>query len=173
MENSEFDFSELLHSLTEWEKRRLDIREILSKAYSENVVIDAYEYCMKKCGWEPSVLEDGNVKDFLLCMLFQAEVDNGGISQFFFNSAGNQSRETVAALKRVDEESARILTAALQCFPDGVAPRDRQTRNDLMDQFDEETVDRLEDLENVMSEHNSYKMYYDFLQQHKEDFLNF
>ncbi len=167
------DFSQFLESFMKRENSNLDIQEILSREYSEDAVIDAYEYCMKKCDWDPSVLADGNIKDFLLGMLFQAEVDNGGISQFFFNSAGDQSRETVAALTKIDAESARILSEALSCFPNGIAPRDRQARNNLMDQFDEETANRLEKLEEIISGHNSSKSYYDFLQEHKEDFLNF
>ena len=171
--HDDLDFSKFLESFMKRENSKLDIQEILSREYSEDAVIDAYEYCMKKCDWDPSVLADGNIKDFLLGMLFQAEVDNGGISQFFFNSSGDLSQETVAALTKVDAKSARILAEALACFPNGVAPRDRQIRNDLMDRFDEETVNRLELLEEVISGHDSSKSYYDFLQEHKEDFLSF
>ena len=171
--HDDLDFSKFLESFMKRENSKLDIQEILSRKYSEDAVIDTYEYCMKKCDWDPSVLADGNIKDFLLGMLFQAEVDNGGISQFFFNSSGDLSQETVAALTKVDAKSARILAEALACFPNGVAPRDRQIRNDLMDRFDEETVKRLELLEEVISGHDSSKSYYDFLQEHKEDFLNF
>ncbi len=167
------DFSQFLESFMKRENSNLDIQEILSREYSEDAVIDAYEYCMKKCDWDPSVLADGNIKDFLLGMLFQAEVDNGGISQFFFNSAGDQSRETVAALTKIDAESARILSEALKCFPDSVAPTDHNVRNGLMDQFDDETVERLEGLEQTIDAHNSYRKFFDFLQAHREDFLRF
>lgn len=171
MKCGELDFSNFLESFMEMETRELNIREILSKAYSEDVVHDVYDYCMRKCDWNPFVLEDGNVKDFLLCMLFQNEVDNGGICQFFFNSSGDLSSETKAALKRIDPEAAGVLHKAINCFPDGVVPEDREIRNNLMDQFDEETAERLESLDGELFAHNRTKLCYDFLQAHKEDFL--
>lgn len=54
----------------------------------------------------------------------EREVNNGGFAQFFLNSAGDQSRETVAALRRVGaEHTARLVERAMAPFgPEGPSP---------------------------------------------------
>ena len=77
--------------MTEHINRQLDIQEIFSRDYSANVVVDAYEYHMRKCNWDPSFMKESSVKDFLLCVLFDGEVCNDGISQFLSNGSGDMS----------------------------------------------------------------------------------
>ena len=93
------DFSQFLESFMKRENSNLDIQEILSREYSEDAAIDAYEYCMRKCNWEPSALKPGAMKDFLLCMDFSGWVGNGGISQFIENTSDDMIMETIEALK--------------------------------------------------------------------------
>lgn len=154
--------------------RKLDIQEILSREYSDNVVIDAYEYCMRKCKWEPSTLNDGNVRDFLLCVLFEGEIDNGGIYQFLSDSSGNMTKETVLALENIGEvEIARLLRDALQCFPNGTVPKDCDARNALMEQFDERAEEQFNKFDQIIWEHSVFQNCHKFLKAHENDFLYF
>lgn len=173
LKNNAFNRRQFKKSLKEHQKRELDIHEILSREYSDNVVVDAYEYCMRKYNWDPSVLENGSIKDFSLCILFQGEVDNGGVSQFLSSSSGDMYEETVTALKKIDKEFASLLIETLNCFSDGVVPRNCERRNDLIERFDEITNEHLLDLDKIAYDHNNYQKYYDFLQANKNDFLNF
>jgi hypothetical protein len=54
----------------------------------------------------------------------EREVNNGGFAQFFFNSAGDQARETVAALRRIGaDHTARLVERAMAPFgPAGPSP---------------------------------------------------
>ena len=154
--------------------RKLDIGEILSREYSDSVVIDAYEYCMRKCGWSPYTLEAGNIRDFLLCVLFEGEIDNGGVAQFISNSSGDMVEETVFALEKIGEpKTARMLREILRCFPNGVVPKDCDARNALMEQFDEGVEAQFDKFDRSLWEHSLLQSCYTFLQSHKNDFLCF
>jgi hypothetical protein len=66
----------------------------------------------------------------------EREVNNGGFSQFFFNAAGDQARETVAALRRVGaSHTADLVERAMAPFgPAGPSP-DRDERSEQLDRI--------------------------------------
>ena len=169
-----FDYKQFKKSMQEHTNRKLDIGEILSREYSDSVVVDAYEYCMRKCEWDPSTLEASNIRDFLLCVLFEGEIANGGISQFLSNSSGDMAEETVMALERINEpKTANLLRETLQCFPNGAVPKDCDARNGLMEQFDEKVEEQFDQFDRILWEHSLSQSCYTFLQSHKNDFLCF
>jgi hypothetical protein len=78
---------------------------------------------------------------------FQGEVINGGISQFFSNSAGNWAHESLAALRQIGAAlCVELLEKALTLFPGSVAPTDRQKRCELLFAFEEREPQFLEGL---------------------------
>ena len=157
--------------MKDWQNRNLDIEEILSRDFSENVIIDAYEYFMRKCNWNPELINCTCVKDFLLCVLFVGEVGNGGISQFLSNNSDDLTIETIEALKRIDKEYAEVLISAMQIFPKGAVPRDCETRNKIMDAFDDDTGKKLHELDNCLIGRDLSQKLYDFIHTHEMDFL--
>jgi hypothetical protein len=57
------------------------------------------------------------------------EVDNGGLHQFFNNSAGDKTTDTIAALEAIGAfQTANILQRAAAMFPGGMPPGDRDER---------------------------------------------
>jgi Domain of unknown function (DUF4375) len=61
------------------------------------------------------------------------EVNNGGFDQFFFNSAGDRTMETIYALETIGAvKMASILKRAAGKFPGGSPPRDRYARQDVL-----------------------------------------
>ncbi len=63
----------------------------------------------------------------------EAEVNNGGFDQFFFNSSGDNSAETIEALKLIGAcAMADILTRAASKFPDQCPPPNRFDRQRLL-----------------------------------------
>ena len=173
LKNNGFNRKQFEEKLKEWQNRSLDIEEILSRENSDNVIVDTYEYCMRKCDWEPSNVSDGPVKEFLLCVLFQTEVENGGIVQFLLNSSGDLTSETIEAIKKVDGKYADVLTAIAQFFPRCIVPKDRKNRMDIMDSFDEETVNQIDELDRCVFDNDYTQKLYDYIHNHKVDFLNF
>jgi hypothetical protein len=87
------------------------------------------------------------VRTYYFVGCFNGELVNGGMSQFFSNSAGNYSRETLAALKEIGAIlSASLLERALKIFPGGEAPADRKHRCELLFAFEEREPAFLEEL---------------------------
>jgi hypothetical protein len=59
----------------------------------------------------------------------EAELNNGGFDQFFFNDAGGRTAETIEALKRIGaSHTASLVQAAADKFPGGTVPTDRKAR---------------------------------------------
>ena len=161
-------------SVSAYRNQKLDIREILSGKDPYDVVSDAYRYCMDKCAWMPSGLADGAVRDVLLCVLFEDEVLNGGVGQFFANGSGDMAQETVLALERIgNARAAGLLKEALRSFPGGQAPKDREARNAQMDDFDEATVQQLEQFTSLIEACGIRQSCYPFLMANKDAFLAF
>jgi hypothetical protein len=70
----------------------------------------------------------------------EAEVNNGGFDQFFFNSAGDNSRSTIEALEMVGaKRTAEIVRRACARFPGGMPPEDRFTRQDALEEVSPES----------------------------------
>ena len=63
----------------------------------------------------------------------EAEINNGGFDQFFFNNAGNQTAESIEALKAIGAiRTASIVAAAAGKFPGSDPPIDRTARQGLL-----------------------------------------
>ena len=63
----------------------------------------------------------------------EAEINNGGFDQFFFNSAGDRTAQIVEALEAIGAaHTAGIVRAAAAKFPGGVVPEDRTARQGLL-----------------------------------------
>src|SRR5208282_5162255 len=64
------------------------------------------------------------------------EVHNGGFDQYFFNSSGDESEAALAGLKEMGAPgAAALLERAMQVFPGGKPPAERQRRVALMEKL--------------------------------------
>lgn len=66
----------------------------------------------------------------------ESEINNGGFDQFFSNSSGDRFAETIAALRTIGAtHTAKIVEAACAKFPGGMPPKDRDARQELLEQI--------------------------------------
>lgn len=65
----------------------------------------------------------------------EQEVNNGGFHQFFWNSAGNHTPETLAALEQIGAQATKtlLMEAIAIAFDNQAMPRDRTERQQLLD----------------------------------------
>ena len=72
-------------------------------------------------------------RTFLFVENLEREINNGGFNQFYFNSSGNFSQETVNALLEIGaEKTAEIVERANSEFKNGIVPKDRiERQNEL------------------------------------------
>ncbi len=116
--------------------RPLDINEILSRQSDTNVVVDAYEFFMRKYHWEIDECSSVCVKVFLLCVLYDGEIANGGISQFLANSSGKYAHQTADALQLIGALDAEtLLRKSFDYFKNGLVPEDETARNKMLNEF--------------------------------------
>jgi hypothetical protein len=101
------------------------------------------------------------------------EIDNGGFSQFYYNTAGTYAKQTVWALEQIGAvEVAAIFQRANGLFPNGDPPNDRaerwsalqeirlrSTADDAFDAFDREFYEAPEDLDELL---------YNFILKHRK-----
>jgi hypothetical protein len=70
---------------------------------------------------------------YMLVRELEDEVNNGGFHQFFYNSAGDETAETVDALEIIGADAmADILRRAMERFRDGVVPKERFARQRVL-----------------------------------------
>ena len=64
---------------------------------------------------------------------FTLEVENGGLSQYLFNSTGSIANDTCRQLRAANlTQLADLLAQALTVFPDGISPKDDEARQAIM-----------------------------------------
>jgi len=114
--------------------RPLDINEILSRKSDANVVVDAYEFFMRKYHWKIDECDSPYARTFLLCVLYDGEIANGCISQFMTNTCGNYAHQTADALHTIGALGAEtLLRKSFVLFEGGIVPEDEIVRNNALD----------------------------------------
>lgn len=69
----------------------------------------------------------------------EGEVNNGGFDQYFFNSAGDEAAQAIAALEAVRAtRTAAIVRGACGRFPGGLPATDRAARQVALEQISPE-----------------------------------
>ena|SRR5258708_9616332 len=130
------------------------------------------------CGWEsrlgshataPPDSESLTLEEIVgLIDALEGEVNNGGFDQYFYNSAGDNTPETIHALETIGALAmADIVKRAANKFPAGLPPKDRFARQDiLLEKFpdavefrdlDEEFYRYPDDLSGLLSKYRSSK----------------
>jgi hypothetical protein len=86
-------------------------------------------------------------RDALCVMNFQAEINNGGIHQYFFNSSGDLAKETPEVFRRIGaEKAASILEEGNALFGPEGPPIDREARMEALLRFSKSAEDRIDAL---------------------------
>ena len=96
----------------------------------------------------------------------EAEVNNGGFDQLFYNSTGDNTAETIQALETIGAFAmADILKRAAAKFPGGTPPKDRFARQEILlqispnaeafEELDGEFYGYPDDLADLLAKHSS------------------
>ncbi len=103
----------------------------------------------------------------------ESEVNNGGISQFLFNSSGNLANEVSAALKSIKAFNTELSYTQLLQLLMTQLPTDRLERNILLDKLITEDIeDRFEMFDQWFNQNNENieELCYSFIMEYKEQF---
>lgn len=109
---------------------------------------------------------------FFVAQELEREVNNGGFSQFFYNSSGDLSMELIEAFTEIGALSAaRICQKALSVFP-GSVPADCEQRRALLEEAGEGADALLNECDDEFLEYpeDLTALYYAFLMKNRKRF---
>lgn len=115
-----------------------DMDALLSSADTNNSIIDLDNYICKLCSWGDNLDRlTQPQKNFFFNQNLEREINNGGFNQFFYNSSGDYSHETLTSLQAIGaNKTADILRQAIDQFPNSTVPKDRQERQSDLEQIE-------------------------------------
>jgi hypothetical protein len=112
---------------------------VMAEQYPDN--FDAVSNKYETSGYEKL----DNIEKLIYCIWWlEGEVNNGGFHQFFWNSAGDYTEDTLKYLLAIDAiHTADLLRKASQIAFGGEAPVDRNKRYDILEIDGEEKMEKL------------------------------
>jgi hypothetical protein len=115
-------------------EKKLDLEKLLASTDINCSIIELDDYVCQLCAHGDNLgkLTDAQ-KQFFYNESLERQVNNGGFSQYFFNSSGNFAHQTVQSLRKINAcATADILQMAIHQFPNRRAPENREERQAMM-----------------------------------------
>ena len=112
----------------------------------DDVVFPTYDAILEKSHYGDCAEKlNPHERVILVVRLVEDEVNNGGFSQFMYNSSGSFAGDVVASMTAIGAvKTAEICQRALSAFGAEI-PVDREARQELLDQKEEEGIDEILD----------------------------
>jgi len=150
-----------------------EIDKVLNLSNNADKIIAIGELIDNKIGNSNSLenLSDSE-KTFLYVDILEREVNNGGFSQFFYNSSGQYAHEIHDAYQKIGaNKAADIINRAIKLFPTLPVPKNWETRQDIVLEIDSDAKLWNElDNEFYKYEDNISDLMIKFVEQNKADF---
>ena len=155
-------------------KKNANMEDIWALTDTNDFIVAMTEYLDNKTkyGEDMSVLSKEE-RIFYITQTLEMEVNNGGFSQFFYNSSGDFSNELVGAFTAIGANAtAAICKKAILAFGRDI-PVDRNEREEMLDELENDEIDEI--LEECNSAFYDYEddlnqLNYDFVMKNKESF---
>jgi Domain of unknown function (DUF4375) len=105
-------------------------------------------------------------------LMLQGEVFNGGFYQYFANSSGGNGEKVKLYLREIGAiKTLGLLERASRVFPDGIVPKSRRARNNIMEQNDPDMdLSEKEDTEFYTSDENLTGLLLTYVRSHQRAF---
>ncbi len=164
-----------LYDLQPEEKKSQRINEIWEISEPSDFIIELSLYLAEKCDYGNQI-EKLNKAQKVLYVTYEleAEVNNGGFSQYFYNSSGNLSNELVPSFKAIGaERTAEICQKAVSVFGDSV-PVDRNEREECYDKMGDDVSELLSECDHEFYEYEDdiMELQYKFVMENQDSFMN-
>ena len=112
-------------------------------------------------------------RTFLFVENLEREINNGGFNQFYFNSSGDFSQETLNALLEIGaEKTAKVVENANSEFDNGNVPKDRTERQNKLELIEEKAEENWEKCDTEFYEYQDdlTELLIAFILKNKADF---
>nr|WP_321245063.1 DUF4375 domain-containing protein [uncultured Psychroserpens sp.] len=110
---------------------------------------------------------------FVYIDIFESELTNGGIYDFFYNTSGAYAHEILEAYQAIGaHESADLVNLAIKIFPELPVPKDIFTRRSFMENLDDSIASNWNTIENsfLNSKEDIVSLLIDYIKIHKSIF---
>ncbi len=116
-----------------------DLEKILTYKNRDLIVMEIDTYLNKKSEHGEKIEKlNASQKTFFLVENLEREINNGGFGQFYFNSSGDFSQETVNVLLEIGaKKTAEIIKRANAEFKNGIIPQNRYERQNELELIEE------------------------------------
>ena len=134
--------------------------------------IDTYLNEKSKYGEKIEKLNSSQ-RTFLFVENLEREINNGGFNQFYFNSSGDFSQETLNALLEIGaEKTVKIVENANSEFDNGNVPKDRIERQNKLELIEEKAEENWEKCDTEFYEYQDdlTELLIAFILKNKADF---
>lgn len=137
------------------------------------MVIDTFSAIDEKCEYGDAMEKlNEHERLFYITQTLEQEVNNGGFSQYFYNSSGNFANEMVDAFTRIGAlKTAEICKKAVAVF-NGQVPVDRDERENLLESLDCEDI--FDECDNAFYDYEDdlEALNYAYVMKHRKFFVN-
>jgi hypothetical protein len=125
---------------------KADLDSIWAIADKNQFLISMYSWLCRKCNYGEDIGKLSKAeRTFFINSQFESEVNNGGFSQFFYNSSGDFANETLGSLNAIGAiRTAELLKKALMAFG-GELPTNRNKRELLLDKLLTDSISEILD----------------------------
>ena len=77
----------------------------------------------------------------------EAEINNGGFNQFFWNSSGDYLNETLSSLEKIEAIQTKSILEEAASYLGSNIPKNQTARQELLESIKEEFEEKLEELD--------------------------
>jgi len=130
--------------------KKIDFQKLIQGENINDIIIEIDNYICTLCEWGDEMGNLSNAQKFFYYnQNLEREINNGGFSQYFFNSTGDYAHETVDSLIAINaNHTAKILKKAIAQFPENKVPKNSNLREEIIEKIEEEANIMWEELEN-------------------------
>ena len=156
------------------ENNRLDIDALLAAPNSNNSIIELDNYIAELCSYGDKLEKlTSPQKTFFFNQNLEREINNGGFNQFFFNSSGDFAHETITSLQTIGaNKTSAIFQHAMDQFPGSKVPKDRDERQEILQQIESVANDTWNELDQEFYkyEDNLHELNIGYVKENRKSF---
>jgi hypothetical protein len=129
--------------------KKPNIKLLLASTNLNNSIIDLDNYVSALCEWGHNLSALSYPQKVLYFnQELEREVNNGGFWQYFRNTSGNFANDTIKTLRDIDaNKTSKILESAIEMFPDKKVPTDKDLRNRIIDDIEDDAKEKWNELD--------------------------
>lgn len=151
-----------------------DIEALLLLPNADAAIIEIDNYVCELGSWGDTLEQlTEPQKNFYFNQNLEREINNGGFDQFFSNSSGDYAHETLTSLKLIGaNKTVDILQKAIDQFPNSTVSKDRDKRQNFLEQMEEKANEVWEQLDQAFYKYddNLNDLNIEFIKQNKNSF---